>query len=254
MASRIPWARVIAEGLVIVASVVLGLGIDAWWDDRTATREAHQALQGVLAEFEEARAEIARGELQHGVFHESTNALRERLLVVDAGGTVSVPDTLLIGLTLITWATDPPTALLQSFVSEGHLVQLGNNELRQLILRWGPRLDDLQGDELRVRDFMEQEVTPYVSSVADLAIAWETVTAYRRIRGPRRYAGGLQTSDDDPLDHHTDLPATLSLRNLVTKSVDQLGLLRFQSSQALIQLDLLTSAIEQELTLGQRAF
>ena len=33
MTKRIPWLRVLLEGLVIVSSILLAFGIDAWWED-----------------------------------------------------------------------------------------------------------------------------------------------------------------------------------------------------------------------------
>jgi len=31
---KIPWPRVLVEGAVIVGSILLAFGIEAWWDDR----------------------------------------------------------------------------------------------------------------------------------------------------------------------------------------------------------------------------
>ncbi len=46
MASRsIPWARILIEGVVIVVSILLAFGIDAWWE----TRQDHVRGQAYLA-------------------------------------------------------------------------------------------------------------------------------------------------------------------------------------------------------------
>ena len=34
MSRPIPWLRVFAEGAVIVVSILLAFGIDAWWEGR----------------------------------------------------------------------------------------------------------------------------------------------------------------------------------------------------------------------------
>ena len=39
MTSQVPWLRVFVEGVVIVGSILLAFGIDAWWE-RLGQREA----------------------------------------------------------------------------------------------------------------------------------------------------------------------------------------------------------------------
>ncbi len=34
MKAQIPWLRVFVEGVVIVGSILLAFGIQAWWDER----------------------------------------------------------------------------------------------------------------------------------------------------------------------------------------------------------------------------
>jgi len=250
MAARILWARVVGEGLVIVVSVLVGLGIDSWWDGRQQTREALRELEGVSAELVEARREIERGLSQHRRFLQASTELRSQLLDADLDQVVAVPDTLLMGTLFHVWVTDPPTALLDAFVSSGHLARLENDELRQEVLAWRPLLEDLRGDELRVRGFHDGELTPYVRSVADVTRTWVTVSAVARQRPTATggsYPGGLQTTSTTPTDGETEVPATLQFRNLLTQSVDWLGLLRAQSTGALERLDDLAETIRAEL-------
>ena len=51
MNRTIPWLRVAIEGLVIVSSILLAFGIDAWWDERQEHREEQQILQDLQEEF-----------------------------------------------------------------------------------------------------------------------------------------------------------------------------------------------------------
>jgi hypothetical protein len=48
---KIPWARVLVEGLVIVASILLAFGIEAWWDGRQARQELSESLVSLREEF-----------------------------------------------------------------------------------------------------------------------------------------------------------------------------------------------------------
>ena len=58
MKTSSPWPRVLAEGAVIVVSILLAFGIDAWWDDAQRTREAHAMLETLSEEIRDARAEV----------------------------------------------------------------------------------------------------------------------------------------------------------------------------------------------------
>lgn len=73
MTRRAPWARILAEGLVIVASILLAFGIDAWWDRAQERREELGYLVALHSEFEQAAEELARDE--------ATRA--ERIRVID---------------------------------------------------------------------------------------------------------------------------------------------------------------------------
>ena len=39
MTKKIPWLRVWVEGVVIVVSILLAFGIQAWWDERQESQE-----------------------------------------------------------------------------------------------------------------------------------------------------------------------------------------------------------------------
>ena len=54
--TSIEWKRLITEGFVIVASILLAFAIDAWWDERQQTRDAEGQVARVVAEL---RANVA---------------------------------------------------------------------------------------------------------------------------------------------------------------------------------------------------
>ena len=68
MKSQIPWTRVFAEGLVIVVSILLAFGIDAWWDTRVRRADEQQVLSQLAEGLRLDREEFQqRLELQRGV-------------------------------------------------------------------------------------------------------------------------------------------------------------------------------------------
>lgn len=58
MNRQIPWLRVFVEGAVIVASILLAFGIDAWWDFRQERRAEREYITRIIADLRETRANI----------------------------------------------------------------------------------------------------------------------------------------------------------------------------------------------------
>lgn len=55
-----PWLRIFIEGTVVVVSILLAFGIDAWWDNRLESRERGELLRSLTEDFEWNRSELAR--------------------------------------------------------------------------------------------------------------------------------------------------------------------------------------------------
>ncbi len=60
MNRQVPWLRVFVEGVVIVASILLAFGIEAWWDGVQDRAEEHEILLGLRVEFVDHRSKIVR--------------------------------------------------------------------------------------------------------------------------------------------------------------------------------------------------
>ncbi len=48
MKPQIPWLRVFVEGVVIVGSILLALGLDAWWDGVQERQREQAGLREIL--------------------------------------------------------------------------------------------------------------------------------------------------------------------------------------------------------------
>ena len=237
MTKQISWPRVFVEALVIVGSILLALGLEAWWTGAEARREARRALESVLAELGEARVEIERVGGLHGQLLSATTALALRLATVAPDQTVVVTDTLLAGL-LITSTTDAPSALIEAFISSGGLDEVENEELRRQLIAWSPVLRDLRDDEAQVRDIMNRDVMPYLWGEFDMEQARNVSVAWARGR-PRSESGGS--------DYQTQVRSTLRLRNLVGQQAVWFDLLNGQSLEAVVRLRTLSDLVRLEL-------
>lgn len=65
---QIPWPRILVEGVVIVGSILLAFGIDAWWARKQQAAEEERVLTTLAAEFRTNSALLdARVQWQAGV-------------------------------------------------------------------------------------------------------------------------------------------------------------------------------------------
>ena len=58
MKAQIRWLRVFVEGVVIVGSILLAFGIEAWWDERVERGEIRQDLANITRELVDNRERI----------------------------------------------------------------------------------------------------------------------------------------------------------------------------------------------------
>jgi hypothetical protein len=53
------WRRFLAEGLIIVLSILLAFGIDAWWDGLQESRRRDTLVSGLVSDFQATREQLA---------------------------------------------------------------------------------------------------------------------------------------------------------------------------------------------------
>ena len=57
---EIPWPRIFAEGVAIVVSILLAVGIEAWWSDRQIRQDVQDNLIALRAELDSNLGVIER--------------------------------------------------------------------------------------------------------------------------------------------------------------------------------------------------
>ena len=61
--ARAPWVRAVVEGAVIVGSILLAYGIQAWWDESRDRAEERRALGAPASESRDAQSLLERQSL-----------------------------------------------------------------------------------------------------------------------------------------------------------------------------------------------
>ena len=161
--------RVFVEGAVIVASILLAFGIDAWWDGRQE-REELRAMLGAVAT--DMRANIV--DLDSAVvLHSDVRDAAAELFTLVASDPASVDpprfDTLLIG-TLDYWTYDPRTGAIDAVLTSGRLGRVSNEALRSTLTSWPETLRDFREDEERGASDVDTQLKPRVSSLVPIGV------------------------------------------------------------------------------------
>lgn len=138
---RIPWLRVLVEGVVIVASILLAFGIDAWWDRYQQRGEEQELLAGLESDFVSTLAQLDRVINRHQLFAERAARLES---MSDAEVRAIPADSAEAYVRAVSqyMTFEAQGGTLGGLVSAGQLGLLQDSELRGLLTAWLQRLDD----------------------------------------------------------------------------------------------------------------
>ena len=159
----IPWTRIFAEGIAVVASILLAFAIDAWWDERQIRVEEQQILQGLEEEFISIREVLTR----HLDFHlQDIQSLKKVLMTFednlsdDAGS--SVEAALLEMTAPIT--TDLGNGTLDALLNSGRIDILTNRALRVRLAGWERVIGEVWDDQANNAKMVFEIYLPYFIS------------------------------------------------------------------------------------------
>tara|TARA_B100001123_G_C15133341_1_gene956288 strand:+ start:57 stop:785 length:729 start_codon:yes stop_codon:yes gene_type:complete len=238
MTHSIPWLRVSLEGLVIVSSILLAFGIEAWWTRTESNRDALGELGTVLEEVHEARTQLQDVVRWREREQSAAASVQTRLEGVPIDENIALPDTLFalsFGLQLV---SDAPTQAAEAFVTSGYIDVVEDVELRQALLAWTSLVVDLRDDEVRFGITGKELLEDFYDRMV--------LTAPMALLTPVFLAGPLApvaSGGDNVLAKYST-----RARNLLAHWVGTLQLLSRQSSALLDRADELISLIERELS------
>ena len=146
----IPWKRISAESLAIVASILLAFAIDAWWNQRQDRESEQIALAGLLSDFRSSRGELAE-RLQY--LEEARHSFRGFLLAtpeeierLPEAAVAQIPNQLSASATF-----DPYLGTLEAITADGRLGLVRSSNVRELLSKWAKIVGDSREDTLLVQ-------------------------------------------------------------------------------------------------------
>jgi hypothetical protein len=160
MTKQIPWGRVFAEGVVIVGSILLAFGIDAWWDRANEEAQEREILGGLEGEFVDLQSRLDQwaGLNRLGV-RLSTTVLADPAVEMRR----ATADSLLLALTLVN-VLDKGGGPLDALIASGRLELIQDHAIRARLARWPDRLEDIHTNDLSRRQFALTEIAPFLAT------------------------------------------------------------------------------------------
>ena len=162
MNRQIPWLRTLVEGVVIVGSILLAFGVQAWWDGRQERTEEDRLLVSVLDDMRANRQEIERKSAYH------TAALASERRILSLAGTppdrfsLALADSLIGDVLWWKGSQGWQTGGLDALTGGGRLEAISRKELRGALLGWSRVLDDVRAMEDQENEFFDNALMPHL--------------------------------------------------------------------------------------------
>ena len=145
--TRVSWRRVLGEGTLIVVSILLGLSIDAWWDDRQEAQLEAAILAAlrdeVIANRTDLKANRAGNEDQLRLIEVFLRATPEELARVSQDSMGLVVRALARPLTF------DPRGGAAALLADNALLSSDGIRVRTLVTEWRTRIADSEDEKGR---------------------------------------------------------------------------------------------------------
>ena len=233
LSKYVPWPRILAEGLVIVVSVLVALGADAWWDGRQDRREEWSRLSAVRVELGDAYASY--GDLLATIAARTDRIAEVLAQTNDYDGNEHRLDSLFFRLGPLTDPT-PPTVALDDAISAGALGLIESAEMRRALARYHAAVERVQGEAEVIRGRFERE----------LPLGYEFINLRRQMATSPSEAFDVGLPDIPLPPRYEELLANRRFVNQMVGHAALLARLRLRAEEAMTAADALVGLLEQD--------
>jgi hypothetical protein len=173
----LPFKRILVEGLVIVASILLAFGIDAAWDVRHERRAEDQLLRTLLAEIDANDAELAHGRAQGARARSAQSKLID--LIGPQSGTLSVDSLGALLRTSLSFGTvEIESAALDAVLAGTAPSTQSRTDLLRLLRHYRTELEDHRLEDRRQWIDNRSEISQYLKTVSPYAFVWADLAGH----------------------------------------------------------------------------
>ena len=167
---NIPWIRISAESIAIVASILVAFAIDAWWDERQSRINEAEFLLRLHAEIE---TNLER--MNHPAYRVGFPETIEFYEAVESGlanneTSLELP-TLTLRRVLFMASYEADTPILNGLIGAGRIDLIEDVNVVAAIARWENRLRNYTEVILRTRSHLDSHLIPALIERGDIGPA-----------------------------------------------------------------------------------
>ncbi|MAD33962.1 MAG: hypothetical protein CMJ88_09410 [Planctomycetes bacterium] len=165
--ARLPSTTRLAEGAVIVLSILVAFGLDAWWDYAKKRNAEADHLRALLIDFEQTRAGM-EATIAHGerIIEHAKNL--SAAVDADAAPTDARMDAMLFELMSLP-TFEPVVGAYEELIGAGNLRLITDKELRAALAGWGANLRSYATRERWATDQWNLVNAPFLLQQTSLA-------------------------------------------------------------------------------------
>lgn len=165
------------EGLVVVVSILIAFGLDAWWGRAVERRDFLDDLGNVEQELAtNIDAVSAAVEFQSRAVA-SLDVLLDLAATAAPGAPMTVPDTVVLFAFVVTPSYDPSTGAVDALIASGRLSDLDDLELKNILTGFRTTVLDIREDEVAARAAAHDRVLPLFWDSPAITSAFAKVNA-----------------------------------------------------------------------------
>jgi hypothetical protein len=172
LTQNFPWPRILAEGAVIVVSILLAFWIDAWWGRQQESERERILLESLLTDLKALKAEHQFIDQSADAILESARELLDIGRSTEASATDRDIDFLLNDVTYRVGGNYQGSHVLSMLLTGGELANIQSIELREALVDLRFALVEEEKSGQREIEFMDNSFLPFLYSHASLAQIW----------------------------------------------------------------------------------
>jgi len=159
---RLNATRLVAEGVVVVTSILIAFALDAWWADRQLNREMAEDLAIVEYELaENVRLVNLTVDIMERVVA-ANNSLIAQLKADSESAATEIPDTALFWGLFINPTLDPSLGGIDAWIAAGRLAGIESPVLRQRLASVRGKVEDVVEEQRVARDIGIRTIYPLI--------------------------------------------------------------------------------------------
>ena len=165
---EIPWLRILAEGLVVVISILLAFWIQAWWEGHQEQGYERVVLQSLLDDLERKKALVDNDRIYTASIFESATTLLQVAQDPDQGLSEDAIDRLIGGIVWYHQDSEWESAPLNSLIMGGDIALISNAVLLQKLAALQNSISVIRNNYRADKEFHYNVLAPFLMTHANL--------------------------------------------------------------------------------------